>query len=483
MKKKSLAILLAACCLVSAAAGCTSGKKTESSDETVTLKWFIPCDTQKDSAVVLDEFNKKLKEKINAQLDLQILDFGAYEERMKMNMTADTDFDLMFTGFLNKYNTCVDMECLYPLNDFLKDSKLKDILPDYVWEDATRDGEIYAVPNYQIMATQRCLVFQKDIVNKYGWDITTLKGTEDIEPLLEELKNNEPEMYPFRSDWGLESFASYDDPLFYDFQTSGVAVTVDDNNNAKCEIIAEREDTKEKAKKLNDWFKKGYIRKDIVSVNDDTQDQKSGKYGIEVNNYKPGGDKEGSSTRNYEIVSQCIAEPYLMPGASTAAMTGIYDGSKHPEKAFELIELLNTDKEMFNLLCYGIEGKHYNKTGDDRIELVKDSGYCIQPWILGSQFNAYFVGDQSDTDWDDTKKMNDEARKSKLLGFTFDNKNLRTEISQIENVISKYKIVKTGAEDPDTYWDSYVAELKQAGIEKVRDELQQQVDEFLKNSK
>ena len=73
MKKKSLAILLAACCLVSAAAGCTSGKKTESSDETVTLKWFIPCDTQKDSAVVLDEFNKKLKEKINAQLDLQIL--------------------------------------------------------------------------------------------------------------------------------------------------------------------------------------------------------------------------------------------------------------------------------------------------------------------------------------------------------------------------------------------------------------------------
>ena len=69
------------------------------------------------------------------------------------------------------------------------------------------------------------------------------------------------------------------------------------------------------------------------------------------------------------------------------------------------------------------------------------------------------------------------------MGFTFDNDNLRTEISQIENIISKYKIVKTGAEDPDAYWDSYVAELKQAGIEKVRDELQKQVDEFLKNSK
>lgn len=483
MKKKNLAIIFAVSCLVSAASGCTSGKKSENTGETVTLKWFIPCDPQKDTAVVLEEFNKRLKEKINAQLDLQILDFGAYEERMKMNMTADTDFDLMFTGFLNRYNTCVDMECLYPLNDLLKNSKLKDEIPDYVWEDATRDGEIYAVPNYQIMATQRCLIFQKGIVEKYGWDITGLKGTEDIEPLLEELKNNEPGMYPFRSDWGLDSFASYDDPTFFDFQTSGVVVTVDDNNNAKCEIMMEREDSKQKAKKLNEWFKKGYIRKDIVSVNDDSQDQKSGKYGIEVNNYKPGGDKEGSSTRSFEIVSQCIAEPYLLPGASLTAMTGIYDGSKHPEKAFELIELLNTDKEMFNLLCYGIEGKHYNKTGEDRIELVQDSGYCIQPWILGSQFNAYFVGDQSDKDWEDTKKMNDEAKKSKLLGFTFDNSDLRTEISQIENVISKYKIVKTGAEDPDAYWDSYIAELKQAGIEKVRDELQKQVDEFLKNSK
>ena len=179
MKKESLSIILAASCLISAA-GCTSGKNVSDTEETVTLKWFIPCDPQKDSAVVLDEFNKKLKEKINARLDLQILDFGSYEERMKMNMTADTDFDLMFTGFLNKYNTCVDMECLYPIDDLLKNSKLKEEIPDYVWDDVTRDGKIYAVPNYQIMATQRCLIFQKGIVEKYGWDITSLKKTEDI---------------------------------------------------------------------------------------------------------------------------------------------------------------------------------------------------------------------------------------------------------------------------------------------------------------
>lgn len=483
MKKKTIAILTALCCMMGALSGCGTGGGSGKTEETVTLKWYIPCDTQKDTAVVLEEFNKKLKEKINAQLDLQILDFGAYEERMKMNMTADNDFDLMFTGFLNTYNTCVDMECLYPLDDLLKDSKLKDEIPDYAWQDATSDGKIYAVPNYQIMATQTCVVFQKALVDKYGWDISKVRKTEDIEPFLEQLKNNEPGIYPFRSKWGISSFNSLDDTSFYDFASNGIIVTISDNNEINCEITAERQATKDKARKLHDWFNKGYIRKDVVSVNDDSQDQKSGKYGMEVNGYKPGMDKEGSSSRSFETVSQCVSAPILLPNAATAAMTGIYDGSKHPEKAFELIELMNTDKEMFNLLCYGIEGKHYNKIGDDRIELIKDSGYYIQPWILGSQFNSYFVGDQSDTDWEETKKMNDEARKSKLLGFNFNKDNLRTEVSQIENVISKYKIMNTGAEDPDAYWDSYVAELKQAGIEKVRDELKKQIEEFLSKSK
>lgn len=102
-------------------------------------------------------------------------------------------------------------------------------------------------------------------------------------------------------------------------------------------------------------------------------------------------------------------------------------------------------------------------------------------WCFGNQFNAYIRQGAPDDVWEQTKKMNDEAPKSPLLGFVPDLKPIMNELLQISSVNDEYAIYKVGADDPKNYWDEYMNKLELAGQQTVLDELQRQVDEFFAN--
>ena len=84
-----------------------------------------------------------------------------------------------------------------------------------------------------------------------------------------------------------------------------------------------------------------------------------------MSGYKPGQTAPDSQT-NCEYDYKVLLTLPMSEGCAAATMTGISITSKHPEKAFELIKLVNTDKELYNLICNGIEGKHYelNENGE-----------------------------------------------------------------------------------------------------------------------
>ena len=74
---------------------------------------------------------------------------------------------------------------------------------------------------------------------------------------------------------------------------------------------------------------------------------------------------------------------------------------------------------------------------------------------------------------------NNNAQKSAALGFAFDTSSVENELTQLDNVCSKYQIgLECGAIDPSSL-DEFNAELKAAGIEKVIEEKQRQLNEFL----
>lgn len=144
--------------------------------------------------------------------------------------------------------------------------------------------------------------------------------------------------------------------------------------------------------------------------------------------------------------------------------------------------MINTDKDLYNMICFGLEGVHYTKLDDTHIEQIPNSGYAPNAaWKLGNQFNAYLMEGQANDTWEKTKEINDIGIKSPIIGIYFNTDDIRTELTQIEKVQKEYldAFINTGVEDPAVYWDDYVAAMEKAGIEKVLEEYQKQIDAFL----
>ena len=91
------------------------------------------------------------------------------------------------------------------------------------------------------------------------------------------------------------------------------------------------------------------------------------------------------------------------------------------------------------MLCFGIEGEHYKKAGDNRIEKINDKYKFTTAWMFGNQFNAYLTPEQTDDVWEKTIQMNDEAVRAKYMGFIFDTDNFKNEVAAIAAVQGEYE--------------------------------------------
>ena len=65
-----------------------------------------------------------------------------------------------------------------------------------MWDGLSVDGEIYGIPNQQINGSRYGFIVQKRFADKYGLDPSTIKTIADIEPFLEQIKQNEPGIIP-----------------------------------------------------------------------------------------------------------------------------------------------------------------------------------------------------------------------------------------------------------------------------------------------
>jgi len=479
--KKFIGSILVVSIMACSLAACSTDKQKLNAENLPVLTWLVPGDKQADLPLVLDEANKIIGSKIGAKIDLQFIDIGGFTERMNMNLASGSGFDMCFTGYVNPYYLAAKKGGYCELDEFLeKTPALKKAVPDYAWKGAKVDGKIYAVPNVQIMANSVSLIIQKKYADKYNLDIDSIKRAEDIEPFLEKIKNGEPSLYPFDTSWGVATFDSFskDDKALLKYT---VALKQADGSY-KVEPMLKHDRYVQYINLLRTWYEKGYIRKDIASIMDDSQERTAGKYAVMVGTYKPGLAAEYLTRTGQEHVVIPVSEPVL--GDGNATMTAISKKTKKPLEAIKLIELMNTDKTLYNLISFGIEGKHYSKIAENRIENVSSdkSGYIPNAsWKFGNQFNAYLLPGQEDDVWKKTQQLNDRSYKNDLLGFVVNTDEIKNEISQCETVAKIYKVINNGSDTPKTYLDNYIKKMDEAGIEKICETIERQIKEFLLN--
>lgn len=478
--KRVASIVLATVLAIGTLAGCSGGTDTANNGETVTLTWLVPGEAHEGTSMVMEKVNEKLPELIGAKLDLQFIDPSAYDEKMTLNMASGNTYDLAFAGYVNDFYQAVEKGGVMCLDKYLKDTDFYKNLPDYVATAGTVDGKLYGIPNQQIMANAKYLFVQEKLANEYGLDTESIKTLDDIEPFLKWVKQNYPNLYPFRASELAYYITEANFNEYYDQPTKGVYIVEGEDGKPVVKSALDVDFEKNLAELLSDWYAKGYIRSDVASVTSDWDDYNAGKYAVSLTSYKPGAVQESNNKGLEPVIGIQLGDGYLPFDAGSAAMTVVGANSKNPEKAAKFIELINTNEEIYNLICYGIEGTHYELVDGKFVRYIADSGYMPNAsWKFGNQFKAYPLEGQDEDVWEQTEAFNNNSKRSALLGFNFDNSNVKSQVMQIENIVSKYKVLKTGAEPLNNYYDKYAAEMKAAGVDDVVAEVQKQLDEFL----
>jgi putative aldouronate transport system substrate-binding protein len=453
----------------------------------VKLTWYFPGNfPQAEQDLVFAEVNKVLKEKINATIDFKPLAFGDYDAKMKVVIASGEAFDLGFTSnWINNYTQNVAKGAFLPLDDLLTQYAPKSFaaVPKTFW-DATRvKGKIYGFINYQISARTPAISVETALLKKYNFDLQSVAGkiTPDTLNLLEPFLTSVIKDNPQKGFIG-----SISNPDFFDLepivgmQVPGAVAFKD--NSLKVVNQFETDGVKKFASVMRDWNKKGLLNaKDRASKkSDDWADAKAGKWAMGIGGaFKPGGDIGASSLAGVPYTEVPSGTAYLTTGGIIATMHAISKTSKNPERAMMVLELLNTDKDLFNLLNFGIKDKHFTIDADGFMVKEGDAAKAYSPdvaWMFASNFLANVSKGMPKTVWADTIKMNEAATPSNLLGFTFDAEPVKGEIAKASAVFDEYfRAIDLGVSDEAKY-NEFLAKQKTAGTDKIIAEIQKQID-------
>lgn len=452
---------------------------------------------QADDALVEEKLNEFFKEKINATVKLQPVAASDYQNRTELMMNTGEKMDLVFTASWLNYFGNVTKGAFLELDELLDKhgQGIKDSIHPLYLEAPRLKGKLYAVPTNKEITQGQSFTYRKDIVDKYNIPIETINKWADLEPWYEKISKEEPGLTNLYLAGGSGNAGG---DIYMMFETNSNYRPVGPTPSKTQMFLVDYTASEMKVKTILDpelvainkkefelfrkYYEKGYINSDAGTSKTNVIDiRRQGKLWMSSGVWKPGADIELKIADNnqFDYVSHVVTEPIVTTDLATGSMMSISRTSEDPERAMMVLNYLHTDPYVINLIVHGIEGKHYKKVGDNHIEPIADSGYGSTPlfWVIGSQMLNYLKPGQPDDLYTNWKKFNDEAVRFPLMGFVFDDTNVKNEIAELTAVITEYKILSTGAvANPSKLIDERNAKLKTAGIEKVQAELQAQID-------
>lgn len=550
MKKRTICLLLAMIMVLSIVlAGCSKTAETPAADETPattepaettdntetpeapeetaepaleqkTIQLMITgAGKQANSDKVWAAFNEQLQQYVpNTTVEFIDVPFEEYSEKFSQVLASGEGVDLAWTGWLiNKPQNIADGN-LMPLDDLLAEygQGIVDILGENVVEihRNAADGKLYYLPSWQGLCGER-----------RGWlvvtEIAELAGDtwiEDTEAALNKWRNNYSGIEDFQAvldqatkylaaakeagklGAGINTGRAFGWSMYngmYSFLGVGgaeIGITYCDGTFTVKDGVA-GEHYKLYAKTMADWYKEGYIRSDIMSVDTSTlTTPKNGEitdttYVFSCDPYLTEADQEAAiADAGMDMTYLPIEEnAYLILGGDTSY--AIPYCADEPERAMMVLNAIYSQPDLYNTLIYGIEGEDYTKNADGTITTsyvganpTADDSYGIQRWIIGSCKNALINNGTDPNYYADLEALEETARVNPFLNFTFDRTNVEGICASILNVYYEYgpQIDNGVAGDNwEELYNNYMAARKDAGIEELVTEFQNQLNAYI----
>lgn len=492
MKKKWIAHVLTCGLVLGTLAGCGSETATEikrdtqeikqedtavseesqESEEVVTLKWIqVGSGMPTNYEAWLEQVNPYLEEKIGVNIEMEIVGWADWDSRRSVIETSGEKFDILFTDstrYFSEVNTGIFME----LTDMVKSAapELYGMMPEKFWDAVSVNGKIYGIPTYKDSSSTMYFIWDKDVADKYNIEISEVTDLPGLYTALKTIKEGEGTA-PFRmAPQGADFLLSYYDGLGIGIPVLGVRF---DDAARKVVNPLEDEGIMENLKLIRQMYMEG-----IINGNASTND---GDSTYRIFGTAQGWSGAASSTWGPSWgIENCVAIKYADTVLSNASvqgsLNGISSGCENPEKALQLLQLVNTDSKVRDWFYYGVEGENFEYQDGFVNKLNQD--WTMAGYTQGTFFNVTgLVGSEAGA-WDEVKELNENAVESVMIGFSVAPDGLETEIANCNAVYAKYKSeLWTGTADPEELVSKIISELKDAGWQKIADEAQRQIDE------
>lgn len=520
--KKIMSILLVLT-LVFSMVGCTSKEKTDKSEQTTETKTETTAETtptegaaesasgeiynmvmeivnygydDADIKLVEDELNKITEPAIGVHvtfLTVPIMNMGT---KLELMVAGGEQMDLVQTGLLTTPNNLAASGLLTPLTKYLAESDTLTKLAGDLLKASTINGEIYAYPANLYPGGAVSFMYDADLAAQYNIKIPEkISSVSDLENIFEQVKTSGMPQYATsfgdgaNMEWALG--ADYED-MGDSFNVSYGVVMGKGEANKVVNWYASEEYKQQCALKKT-WFDNGYAVPDSISngytVSDSLTQGAIFGYMTLLGTGQNVAYWSAQSGKNLASVPLDIVK--ISASGVVNLSWGISSNCEKPEKVIDFLELLYTNADVANLISYGIKDKHYVTQENSKIikyaegkdAMTNGYGSFIGPF--GDSTQIYFREPLTDefvnsiTDYGTSK-----AQVSKYMGYTFDTKNVQTELTAVSSVITQYApSLACGIVDPDTTLPEFIQALNDAGMDKIVQENQTQLDAWLATQK
>lgn len=472
--------------------------------EPVELVMYYIGDKAEDEDAVLEEINKILKEKINATIVAKSMSLSDYATKYALTIAGGEAIDLMYTSTWAFYQSEANKGAFEEVTDQVIENYMplhKENQAEASWGQAAIGGKTYFIPNNVANVSAFATLIRGDLREKYGLD--KLENMEDLEEYYAAVAGDADSGVTFAYDASQNNDNSKNIQLLAEnnwVRLEGALLNyftyeyAPDITSDDLIWIYGTDEYLEYAKTMKEWADNGFWSKSAIANATDVKESF-------ING------TSASFTQNLGTVGAVAAEvtkthPEWKPevydlnldadrfyGAYTGDGMAILANSQNKERAFMALDLMKFDKEIYRLIRYGIEGRHYNvvsegvwTTGEEAAKYPYGTGFS---WGFKNSMYDMVREDAYPDEVEISRKWKEKGVEGPTAAFSFDDTNVKNELANLKSVYTQYvPLLDLGlTDDVEKTLAEFNKQAEAAGMQKIMDEAKAQLAVYLENSK
>jgi len=476
----------------------TEGKAAEAdSGEITNIVWQYPSPGNLGSGFddVEAALNEMLERDIGVHVTFEPVELAKSQTEATLMASSGQQLDICLTAFTS-IAPLVDGGLIHPLDDLLAKNgqELSEILGTNV-NLGKYDSQVYGIPPADRTGNAYGYMARTDLLEKYGITIDSNKyyTLEEIEEIFATVKAGEGDNFYCTVPWNTTQEPLNDSYIEMDKiggkMGAGVLMLNRGFDDLTVTNLFTTDEYAEYANLMYQWAQKGYISPEAAVTTEFAGSiLQTGNYLGQFYWADPAARGGMSSSVGIDFTLIPMIEGYVTNNGGGAILWSIPVTSVNPDKAMQALNYVYSHPEANWLIQFGIEGVSYEVLEETEegtlIQYLADDPQSLpyhNPYGLWGNILEWPVVAPTPINKNQLTKEFDaaipESRYSPALGYNFVQGSVNTEMTAVDTVVDQYTpSINCGALDPAKSLPEFIAALEAAGINKVIEENQRQLD-------